>query len=298
MTQLRLPLPPYAYRFELLLAFARRIAHPARMLVKGDTLWRFTAGQLCGYRQTDDAILVTVQDRPGADLAGVESASRRVLGIDHDLSAFYAMAIADSALWQAIAPLHGMPANRSETMFEALITLIIEQHISWKAALRAQRCLLQLLGKSADVGCQTVYDFPTPAAIARAQPDSLKPLKITYRRIDLIISAAVAVENGELDLEAISQLPPERAYRALLELKGVGPWTASNAIGRARAVYLHASYNDVALQAAVQRYFFAGKGKKGADQVHEALDRFDEFAGMAGRLVLLRWVLDNYPVVG
>ena len=297
MMQLRLPLPPYAYRFELLLAFARRIAHPARMLVIGDTLWRFTAGHLCAYRQVEDAIELRVQDLPKADLARVAAASRRVLGLDQDLSRFYAMAKADSALWNAIAPLHGMPAFCSETMFEALITLIIEQHISWKAALRAQLCLLELLGEPADVAGQTVYDFPGPDTIAHAEPASLKPLKITNRRIDLIISTAAAVASGELELEAISQLPPDRAYQALLALKGVGPWTAGNAIGRACAVYPHASYNDVALQAAVQRYFFAGGGQKGAEQVGDALDRYGEFAGLAGHFVLLRWVIDNYPVV-
>ena len=33
MTEIRLPLPPYAYRFDLLLEFIKRIAYPARLVV-------------------------------------------------------------------------------------------------------------------------------------------------------------------------------------------------------------------------------------------------------------------------
>ena len=37
----------------------------------------------------------------------------------------------------------GLPIFCTETIFEALITLIIEQHITWKNALRYQRTLMQ-----------------------------------------------------------------------------------------------------------------------------------------------------------
>ena len=83
----------------------------------------------------------------------------------------------------------------------------------------------------------------------------------------------------------------------LLEIKGVGPWTASNVVGRACGSYPFVSHNDVALQAAVQRYFHAGQGEKGAAQLRDTLEPYGEFAGIAGHFVLLRWVIDNYPPV-
>ena len=86
----------------------------------------------------------------------------------------------------------------------------------------------------------------------------------------------------------------KQAYARLLELDGVGPWTAANVIGRAFGRYPFVSANDVALQSAVRRYFFAGEGDKGAGQVRDVLQRFGEHAGMAGHFVLLRWVMDNY----
>lgn len=46
MSEIRLPLPDYAYNFDLLLEIVKRIAYPARMLAQGDVLWRSTAIRL------------------------------------------------------------------------------------------------------------------------------------------------------------------------------------------------------------------------------------------------------------
>ncbi|MCY3780563.1 MAG: hypothetical protein OXG78_09670 [Chloroflexi bacterium] len=295
MTEIRLPLPRFQYRFDLLLDFARRIAHPARLIVNGDTLWRFTAGYLLAYRQEGDAIIVSGKCLPPEDEERVIETSQHLLGLRRDLSGFYAAARADASLWPVVEPLVGLPIHCTETVFEALITLIIEQHITWKTALRSQRCLLRLFGRRAAIdGDRSVYDFPTPAQLASATREALQPLKITNKRIDLIIATAAAICRSELDLESIGDLPPKQAYEQLLELNGVGPWTATNVVGRAFGSYPFVSANDVALQAAVQRYFYAVKGDKGAAQVRDALERCGEHAGMAGHFVLLRWVMDNY----
>lgn len=295
MTELRLPLPAYAYRFDLLLEFARRIAYPARLVVRGDTLWRFTAGRPLTYRQSAGAIVIGGDSLPAELLWCVEQSSRRCLGLDRDLTAFYEFAKRDPDLWPVVEPLVGLPIFCSETVFEALITLIIEQHIAWKSAMRAQRELLRIAGRSAGAGQPAVYDFPSPARLARASPSELKPLKITNKRIDLIIAIAAAVDCGQLDLEGIRSLPTVEAYERLLTIKGVGHWTASNVIGRALGRYPYVSHNDVALQAAVREYFHAGVGRKSAAQVNDTLLQYGEFAGMAGHFTLLRWVLDRYP---
>lgn len=295
MREFRLPLPSYAYRFDLLFEFARRIAFPARLVVRGDKLWRFTAGQLLCYRESADAIIVRGDSLPAECLRRLEQSSRRFLGLGRDLTDFYGLAKRDADLWPVVEPLVGLPIFCSESVFEALVTLIIEQHIAWKSALRSQRELLRLAGCSLGAGQPPVYDFPSPARLARASQAELKPLKITNKRIDLIIAIAVAVDRGELDLEGIRCLPTAEAYERLLSIKSVGHWTASNVIGRALGRYPYVSHNDVALQAAVHHYFHDGAGQKSAAQVSATLSRYGEFAGMAGHFTLLRWVLDRYP---
>lgn len=294
MSEIRIPLPPHRYRFELMLEFVKRIAHPARMIVRDNRLWRVTAGQLLSYRQEGEAIVIDGR-RHSADR--VRETSQRVLGINHNLNTFYDFATGDENLWPIIEPVAGFPLFCTETVFEALITLIIEQHITWKNALRGQQKLLRILAEETATSDECVYDFSSPGSLAKLQRKDLKPLKITNGRIDLIIRLAQAVASGALDLEGIASMDTQSAYDYLLAIKGVGHWTAANVLGRALGRYPYISHNDVALQAAVCHYFDFDQSLKSAQLVNDALLPYGEFAGLVGHFLLLRWVLDRYRAV-
>ena len=296
MSTIRIPLPPHRYRFDLLLEFVRRIAYPARMIVRDNRLWRVTAGQLVSYRQEGDAIVIGGRLDAAVDDNLVRETSKRVLGINHDLSAFYDFAAADGSLWPVIEPVAGFPLACTETVFEALITLIIEQHITWKNALRGQQTLARILATETATSDNCVYDFASPGALASLRRDDLKPLKITDGRIDLIIRLAQEVVSGELDLEGIASMDAQSAYQFLLSIKGVGHWTAANVLGRALGRYPYVSHNDVALQAAICHYFDIDRRLKSAQLVNDTLLPYGEYAGLTGHFLLLRWVLDRYPV--
>ena len=188
-----------------------------------------------------------------------------------------------------------MPVFCTETVFEALVTLIIEQHITWKTALRSQRSLMAMFSEGRCVADQRVFDFPSPEQLAALAPVQLKGLKITDRRSALIIEIARAVCRGALDLESLRHQEPEAAYEYLMRIKGVGHWTASNTIGRAFGVFPYVSQNDVALQSALRHFFFGGDGEKSAASVLETLGKYGKYAGLAAHFLLLRWVLDHYP---
>ena len=296
MREIRLPPPAFAYSFSLLLDFVKRNACPARLVVEGDTLWRFTEGQLVSYRQAGDSLVARGSFSSG-DEARIKRASAHCLGLERDLTAFYDFARRDRALWRVVEPLLGFPIFCAETVFEALITLIIEQHISWKNALRCQRTLMRMFEAGAPIGRQRVYRFPAAHELSRATPSELKALKITNRRIGMIVDIARAAVSGELDLESTGRMDARTAYDRLMTIKGVGHWTANNCLGRALGLYPYVSQNDVALQAAVRRYFHDGEGAKSAALVTDTLGEYGDFAGMAGHFTLLRWVLDQYPPI-
>jgi len=298
MREIRLPLPPAPYNFSLLLAFVRRIAHPARLVVHGDALWRFTGGRLLSYRQLGDEIVVTGGARPLDDCeAQIKRNSRHCLGLGRDLAAFYEFVDGDDRLRRIVEPVYGLPIFCTETVFEALITLIIEQHITWKNAMRAQQTLMRIFDAGARIDGATVYDFPEPRQLASAARADLKPLKITDRRIDMIIAIAGAVAEGELDLESIGSLDLSTGYDRLMTIRGVGHWTANNALGRALGAYPYVSQNDVALQAAVAHFFHDGAREKSAELVSETLKEYGQYAGLIGHFGLLRWVLERYPPI-
>lgn len=290
-----LKLPDFPYRFDLLIKILRRFVHPARQVIDQDTLWRVTNGQLVSYAHVDDELVMQTAVSE-ADPA-TTTISQHILGLNQDLSAFYAYAEADPILWQVIEPLVGLPIFRTETVFEALITLIIEQHISWKNALRSQHTLMEIFDTGHAYGDLIVYDFPTPTQLSQATVEQLKPLKITNRRMAMMIQIAEDVVNGDLDLESIREMDMKTGYDTLMKIKGVGHWTANNVLSRALGLFPYISHNDVALQAAVLYYFHQDDGKKSAQQTIDTLVPYGDYAGLVGHFTLLRWVLDKYEMV-
>src|SRR6185436_18332258 len=102
---------------------------------------------------------------------------RHVLAVDADRASFHSFARSDPLLWSVVEPLAGVPMLCTPTGFEALVQAIIEQHIAWKAARRATQWLIWWGDRCLTYEGQNFHAFPTPAQIAGAQPDDLKPLK-------------------------------------------------------------------------------------------------------------------------
>jgi DNA-3-methyladenine glycosylase II len=294
--------PRSPYRFDLLLDFLARFAYPTLDTVRENAYWRAVraGGGLALFRVTGSGSL----DNPRLDVHLVAQtgsinldtaleALRRILYLDADRGAFYDAARGDGLLWGIIEPLVGMPGLRSASVFEALAQTIIEQQIAWVTAQRAQRWLVEWAGNRITDGHTTHYVFPTPEQIAAASVDDLKPLKITFKRMGLLLTLARQVVSGELDLEGLRGQAPDTAYQVLMGIKGIGHWTAAVTLERAWGHY-RVAYNDVVLQAATNRYFFGGQGRIPAERVAETFAQYDSFGGLAAHFTMLRWVMDEY----
>lgn len=214
---------------------------------------------------------------------------RRILAVDVDLNAFYALAETDARLWRVVKPLVGVRHFQTETIFEALLTVIMEQQISLVAALRAQRELALWANATASMDDKTLYAFPTREQITAADPEALQArLKITHRRVALMQRCAT------LDLEHIRQLPAEDAYNELIQIKGVGHWTAAWTLLRGASCYAFAGHNDVALRDAVAHYFFDTSERVSAAVVDEVFQKYTPYAGAAAFYTLTSWALEHY----
>ncbi len=297
------PRPPY--RFDLLLDILSRYAYPPLDRAHDGAYWRaLRAGdglallRVTGRGTADQPVLdVELMAHTGhVDVDSALTTLHTILAPDEDQTAFYAAAGAEPALWNIIQPLLGLPSARAATLFEALAQTIIEQQIAWVTAQKAQRWLVEWAGDAIEYQGKRYPVFPTPEQIAAATIDDLTPLKITFRRMALLIEVARQTASGELDLESLRLAEPQTAYQALLCIKGIGPWTVAWTLERAFGHY-RVKDNDVALQAAVNLYFYGGTGRIPPQQVTQTFAPYGEFAGHAARYTISRWVLDRYPVV-
>ncbi len=223
---------------------------------------------------------------------------QHMLNADLNLQPFYDRARQDKPLWSVIEPLYGFKPVRAASLFEALITVIIEQQIALKLAKRAEHWLIRWANNHIDYAGTPYYTFPRPAQIAAASVEDLLPLKITRRRMQVIIDSAQQVVADTLDFYLPEATSPASVRQTLLQIKGVGPWTATWATIRTTGDYVAAAENDVALQAAINHYFYDEAGRASPQRVKTTLQRYDGFAGAAAFHILMRWANDYYAVEG
>ena len=100
--------------------------------------------------------------------------------------------------------------------YEALARAIVGQQLSTKAAASIWSKLIALFDD------QT----PEPEALLRRRPGTLRKSGLSNAKVEFLRDLARRVEDGRLDLKRLSKLSDEDITAELLEVKGIGRWTA------------------------------------------------------------------------
>ena len=135
----------------------------------------------------------------------------------------------------------GPPPDRSlPASFETLARSIIGQQISRAAASAIWTRMLDRDNDNAPI-------------IASKQPDDLMPFGLSRRKAEYLIGIADEVQSGRLDLAALAKMSGEDVQKRLVEIRGIGAWSADNfrlfALGDMDAW----PANDIALQEGMKR---------------------------------------------
>ncbi|MFB9376073.1 DNA-3-methyladenine glycosylase family protein [Kineococcus gynurae] len=168
---------------------------------------------------------VTVRRIAGSGSRGdVEARVRRWLDLDADPRAAVAALGADPLLADAVRARPGLRIPRTPDPVETTVMTVLGQQVSLGAARTFGGRLVAAYGVPAGAGLTA---FPTAAALAAAGPDALRATTgVTGARGRTLHALATLLADG-LDLDAARESgSTEEAYRALLALPGVGPWTA------------------------------------------------------------------------
>jgi DNA-3-methyladenine glycosylase II len=100
--------------------------------------------------------------------------------------------------------------------YEALARAIVGQQLSTRAA-------ASIWGK---LVAQLDGDLSDPKALMRRRPQTLRNAGLSAAKVEFLRDLAKRVSDGRLDLGRLADLPDEDVIAELLEVKGVGRWTA------------------------------------------------------------------------
>jgi AraC family transcriptional regulator, regulatory protein of adaptative response / DNA-3-methyladenine glycosylase II len=161
-------------------------------------------------------------DDPG-DRPVAVAACRRLLDLDADPVAVDAALGADPLLAPLVAATPGRRAPGHVDAAELAVRAVLGQQVSLVAARRLAGRLAALCGEplTDPVGDLTTA-FPSPAAIAEADLDQIG---MPEARRTTVRTLARALADGEISLEP--GVDADEAERALLGIRGIGPWTAA-----------------------------------------------------------------------
>ena len=150
------------------------------------------------------------------------------IGADDDLREFYVLAREDSILRYVVDDLYGMHSTSSgDNVFPDAILAILLQMAPLKRSNEMMDCTIKSYGDAAEFDQKTVYVWPLPQKLASLNPTALaKECKVGYRAKRIIELALKLVEEGFPTLQELEKLSPEDAKKKLLELPGIGDYSA------------------------------------------------------------------------
>jgi DNA-3-methyladenine glycosylase II len=123
---------------------------------------------------------------------------------------------ADPVLRKVIRKAGPFAMKLKRDRFQALVFSIVSQQISGKAALAIRQKLIDRLGP----------DGFNPAYISTLSLEDLRAVGLSKQKASYILDLAQRVHEGTLPLERFARMSDDAVIEALIEVKGIGVWTA------------------------------------------------------------------------
>ncbi|GLH66976.1 DNA-3-methyladenine glycosylase 2 [Geothrix edaphica] len=191
-----------------------------------------------------DTVAVTLEGAQGpAAMAEAHRAALRLLAWHGDPASF------ETAHPALARGREGLRVPLTLDPFEALVWAILGQQVNLAFAYALRRDLICLAGTP--VG--ELIAHPEAARLAALEPGELVARRFSRRKAEYVLNAAGKVAAGELRLEEM--LTATGAGKALLALRGCGPWTAQYVLMRGLGFRDCVPVGDAALTLALQRWF-------------------------------------------
>ena len=166
----------------------------------------------------------TVEEEEWANL---RNRVERMLGLDQDLTSFYALC-ANHPTLHVIPDIGGGRLIRSPSMYENIIKVLCSTNTSWPQAVKMINRLGQLGPQVRHYACCTAW--PTPREVLRAGTDYLLDVCRVGYRAETIIAFCQELTDKSIDVESLwdqaevdDPASSESILQTLRSIRGIGP---------------------------------------------------------------------------
>ena len=200
-----------------------------------------------------------------------------LLGAPLDLEGFWAWAAAEPALAALAEPLSGYRPPLVCDRWEMLVTLITAQQVSLHSAFAVRSRFIERFGERHE----EAWSFPSRERIAHATESEIREVGFSSRKAEYVTGLA----RGDLDLEALEQLPDADVVEAITAQRGLGRWTADWFLARALGRPDAWPAGDLGVRKAVSFFYGAGTDLD-ETEVREVGERFGSWRNISCHMLL------------
>ena len=154
------------------------------------------------------------------------------LDLAHDLTPFYQMAMNDPILKSFVPQLKGLRLIGVNNLFEALGWAVLGQQVNLGFAYEMKKRLIETYGEKKEIDGRLYHLYPQASQIAKLETGVLRPLQISRQKESYLIGIAKEMAEGKLSKAELKDMTYEGAKERLIQMKGVGAWTADYVLMR------------------------------------------------------------------
>ncbi len=221
----------------------------------------------------------------------------RMLGLNADLTAFYALAAQDRRLGPLAERFRGLKPPRFPTVFEALVNAFACQQLSLTVGIELLDRLARQCGPSfADAGAPG-YGFPRPTDLVRVKPPTFRKLGFSYGKAKSILTLSRSIATGDQGLRSLETMNENEAIGQLTQLRGVGRWTAEYVLLRGLGRLSMFPGDDVGARNHLAKWL---RHRQALDYegVKRAVSRWQPYAGLVYFHLLLAGLTESGEIAG
>ncbi len=124
---------------------------------------------------------------------------------------------ADARLAAIIKSVGAYEIKFRKDSFQSLVEAIIYQQLAGSAADAIYRRFIKIYGG---------IKFPRPAQLLATPDYKLRAAGLSARKVEYLKDLALHVSDGRLKLASLTKMPDEQVIEQLMQVKGIGRWTA------------------------------------------------------------------------
>lgn len=160
---------------------------------------------------------------------------RHILCTDLDLKPFYRLARKDELLAPIVPRFRGLKLPASPTVFESLVMAVLSQQVNLTFAYAIKKELVETFGEKWNADGETYHAFPRPERFAAETEENFLRFRLSRAKAGTLVRLGQAFASGALKEEALIVLSDEGVVERLVQIKGIGRWSAEIALLRGLA---------------------------------------------------------------